>query len=108
VGSIQVFFDIQEQGTGRYIIKNASSTLVNIATNTRDRVSEAHPAFVIGAWIIAHQIGGGAHIVNYGKPSTSIEEGHYKALVLIIRAGDSIEREFLFDVGKQSHETFWT
>jgi hypothetical protein len=112
IGNVQVFFDIQEQGTGKFIAKDVPSWTINTATRERGVTAQAHPAFTIGAWMINHKdtsavIIDGGTARRSGSPLKTIDEGNYTAQVTVIRASEVYKLRKDFKIGKQEWGTFW-
>jgi hypothetical protein len=110
IGNVAAYFDIQEQGTGKFLQKNISGLIHNAMTKESGILTEAHPAFTVGVQIIAHQQNIAVIIDARAQPTAllkTIPPGDYVAHVTIIRGGEVHTIAKNFKVGTLPHETFW-
>jgi hypothetical protein len=109
IGNVLAYFDIQEQGTKRFIKKDVSAILHSASTRETGPLARAFPAFTVGIPVV-HTRGAVTWIVDARSPDGQLEtigEGDYTVFVQII-CGEQIHRITKnFKVGKAQHLTFW-
>jgi hypothetical protein len=107
IGNIFAYFDIQEDGTGKYIQKDISARLHNAPLRENGLSARAFPGFTVGAHIV-HALGEKTVVVNGRSDAlVPIPPGNYVALVTVI-CGDEVHHlRRTFKVGTQQHETVW-
>jgi hypothetical protein len=107
VGNVLAYFDIQEQGTNRFIKKDISGLLHCAPTRESGLLGRALPAFTLGISIV-HTRGTVTCIIDpKSEPLESIGTGDYTVFATII-CGEQVHKiRKNFKVGKAPHLTFW-
>jgi hypothetical protein len=91
VGNVLAFFDIQEQGSHRFVKKDISGLLHNAPTRESDLLVRAFPAFTIGLSIVQTK-GSDTWIIDpKAEALERIGTGDYTVFVQII-CGEQIHR----------------
>jgi hypothetical protein len=106
-GDLLAFFDIQEQGTGKFLIRSATGLLQCAPMRTIGLLVRSLPGFSVGLTIIGTREGK-AHIVDArSENAIPIVPGHYLAHIAIIRGQQTYSIKQAFTVGTEDHKTFW-
>jgi hypothetical protein len=107
IGNILGFFDVQEQGTNRYIKRHVSGLLSCPPTREMGLLARAHPMFHVGMHLI-HARNEKCWIID-GRSENfdEIAPGDYIAMVTIICGEQVHNMSKTFRVGKTQYETFW-
>lgn len=106
-GDLLGYFDIQEQGTNRFIKKDVSGLMHCAPTRESGLLARALPGFSVGMSIV-HAKGATTWICDAKADAFEpIGAGDYTALVTII-CGEQVHRiRKNFKVGTAEHLTFW-
>jgi hypothetical protein len=106
-GDVIVFFDIQELGTGRLLVRSVTGLLQCAPLQTIGLQARSLPGFTVGLTIIGTH-GGVAEIVD-ARPEKSIPiaPGHYFAHIAIVRGQDTYRIDQTFRIARVDHETIW-
>jgi hypothetical protein len=108
VPDLLAYFDIQEQGTNRFVIKDISAKLESAATRENGLSVRALPGFTVG-FPVVHTRGDTTWIVD-GRSEGDlpvIAAGDYTALATVV-CGDRVSQiARKFKVGTEQHLTFW-
>lgn len=104
---VQVFFDIQEQGTRRFLIRAASGLLNNVARQAISLRTEATPGFTVAATIIATRDGTAEIVEGRTQNNVPIPQGHYVAAITVLCGNRQYNFREQFQIGQQDHQTIW-
>ena len=104
---VQVFFNVQEQGTKKIIVKAASGLLNNVARQEIGVRTEASPGFTVAATIIGTRDGSVDVVEGRSRNGIPIPPGHYDAYVSVLCG--ALQYNFVepFQVGHQDYQTIW-
>jgi hypothetical protein len=107
-GDITASFDIQEQGTGKFIQKDVSGLMHTPRTRETGLLARAFPGFTVGV-VIVETKGAQTYIVDARSDGQfrSIEPGDYTVFAGIICGEEVRKIRRNFKVGTASHLTFW-
>lgn len=106
-GDVLAFVDIQEQGTGKLLVRAASGLLQCAPMRTIGLLARSLPGFTVGLTVISTR-NGNAHIVDArSEEGIPIGPGHYVAHIAVVRGQNTYAINQAFTVGTEDHRTFW-
>ncbi len=108
-GNVLAHFEIQEQGTKRFVKKHVSAILHAASTRESGLLAHARPAFTVGFPII-HTRSATKWIVDAPAPDgqlDSIGVGDHTVSATIICREQTCKTARNFKVGSAQHLTFW-
>ena len=107
---VLAFFEIQEQGTGKYLVRMLPGLLTHPPTRTVGILARSMPGFSVGLTVLCSK-DGAAGIVDAragpSNPTVPLPAGHYIARMDIIRGQDTYRVVSGFQIGKLDHEAIW-
>jgi hypothetical protein len=107
VGEVMAYFDIQEQGTNKFIAKNASGQMNCAPTREIGLLVRALPAFHVGFPVIAFRANKAWIVDARVNELSQLPAGHYRVDATII-CGEQIYRLTKnMKIGSTAHETRW-
>jgi hypothetical protein len=105
-GDIIAFFDIQELGTGKILVRTVTGSLNCAPLRTISLQARSLPGFTVGMTVLATR-NGQAEIVDGRGKTHPISPGHYVARMAIMRGQDTYRIDQPFRVSTADHETIW-
>jgi hypothetical protein len=107
IGNVLTYFDIQEQGTKRFIKKDVSGFLHSAPTRESGLLARALPSFTVG-FVVVHTKGPDTWIIDArSDEQESIGAGDYTVFATII-CGEQVHKIAKnFKVGNAQHLTVW-
>ena len=107
IGNVLAYFDIQEQGTNKFIKKDISGFLHSAASRESGVLVSARPAFTLGIPIV-HTKDTNTWIVDArSEELETIGAGNYTVIATIICGGQVHVVRKNFKVGTAPHLSFW-
>jgi hypothetical protein len=106
-GDLMGFFDIQELGTGRILIRSVTGLLNCAPLLTVGLTARALPNFSVGLVVISTREGRASIVDARPERVMPIETGHYVAHIAITRGQYTYRIDQNFRVAKVDHETIW-
>jgi hypothetical protein len=102
------FFDIQELGTGKILVRAVSGLMQCVPLRTIGPVARSFVGFSVGLTVIGTRQGH-AHIVDprHQQGGIPIAPGHYLARITIIRGQYSYKIDQRFRIETEDHRTIW-
>jgi hypothetical protein len=107
MGNVLAYFDIQEQGSKRFFLKDISARVACAATQEQGLLARALPLFTSGV-LVLHNRAGTAGIIDGRKGDLRpIGVGHYTAIFTIV-CGEQVHKfEKNFTVADTEAFTIW-
>jgi len=104
---VQVFFNVQEQGTHKIIVKAASGLLNNVAKQEIAIRTETPPGFTVAATIVGTKDGAADLLEGRTGNYIPIPPGHYNAYVSVLCGARQYNFIEPFQIGLQDYQTIW-
>jgi hypothetical protein len=106
-GDVIAFFDVQELGTGKILVRSVTGLLNCAPLRTIGLQARALPNFTVGLTVISTREGNATIVDARPEKITPIAPGHYVARIAIARGQDTYRIDQTFRVAKVDHETIW-
>jgi hypothetical protein len=108
IGNVLAYFDIQEQGTNKFVAKDISGLLNCPPTREMNLLmARAYPHFTVGISVI-HAKDAAAWVIDARSEDLKpIAEGDYTLSAQIVCGEKVYAVKKKFKVGKVQHQTFW-
>jgi hypothetical protein len=106
-GDLMAFFDIQELGTGRILVRSVTGLLNCAPLRTVGLTARALPNFTVGLVVISTREGNASIIDARPERIMPIAPGHYVAHIAIARGQYTYRIDQTFRVATVDHETIW-
>lgn len=101
------FFDIQELGTGKVIVRSVAAQMQTTNLRQFGLQGRSMPGFTVGLTVIATRDGQAKIISAHQEESIVIPPGHYIAHIAVVRGQDTYKINQNFRISTIDHETGW-
>jgi hypothetical protein len=107
MGNVLAYFDIQEQGSRRFFLKDISARVTCAATREQGLLARALPLFTSGVMVLHNRAGIAGVIDGRHDDLRPIGAGHYTAIFTIV-CGEQVHKfEKNFTVADTEAFTIW-
>jgi hypothetical protein len=107
MGNVLAYFDIQEQGSKRFFLKDISARVTCAATQEHGLLARALPLFTSGVMVLHNRAGTAGIIDGRHDDLRPIGAGHYTAIFTIV-CGEQVHKfEKNFTVADSEAFTIW-
>jgi hypothetical protein len=107
IGNVLAFVDIQEHGTGKFLVRALPGLLNCAPTREQGLLTRALPGFTVGLTVIATKDGKATIVSGHTEKLLPIGPGEYVAFATIVRGDEDYKLMQSFRIGKLDHETIW-